>query len=167
MASSLNLGTPHTSFLKHKSLIYYQRDSAKTSQVRIHSSQWRFIPPSHSAKQTSALAEREKQKIQLSHSLAEPRPPGSALRRRSKTAHGPRSFVNRWLSLKVASDPRMKTNQPIGFVQKSQNSILPLEAIVSLGETTLTKIQWRWRAAKSAIMVRAEDFLLYHLARRF
>src|SRR4029453_11463468 len=85
----------------------------KLSQVRIHSSQWRFIPPSHNTKQTSALAEREKQKMQLSHSLAEPRPPGIALRRRSKTANGPRSFVNRWLNLKVANDPRTRRNQRI------------------------------------------------------
>jgi predicted transcriptional regulator len=51
--------------------------------------------------------------MQLSHSLAEPRPPGIALRRRSKTANGPRSFATRWLNLKVASDPRMKRNQRI------------------------------------------------------
>ena len=88
----------------------------KLSQVRTHSTQLRFIPPSHRARQTNALAEREKQKIQLSHSLAEPRPPGIALRRRSKAANGPLSFVNRWLSLKVASDPRMKKDQRIGCV---------------------------------------------------
>jgi hypothetical protein len=64
-------------------------------------------------RQTSALAEREKQKMQLSHSLAEPRPPGITLRRRSKTANGPRSFVIRWLNLKVASDPKIKVSQRI------------------------------------------------------
>jgi hypothetical protein len=85
----------------------------KPSQFRTHSSQLRFIPASPRIKQTSALAEREKQKIQLSHSLAEPRPPGIALRRRSKTVNGPRSFVTRWLNLKVASDPKMKVNQRI------------------------------------------------------
>src|SRR4026208_1895186 len=90
----------------------------KPSQVRIHSSQLRFVPPSQRIEQTSALAEREKQKIQLSHSLAEPRPPGIALRRRSKTANGPRSFVNRWLNLKVANDPRMKRSQRICFYSK-------------------------------------------------
>src|SRR5437762_8833050 len=95
----------------------------KASQCRAHTVQLRFRPPHQRIKQTSALAEREKQKIQLSHSLAEPRPPGIALRRRSKTANGPRSFVNRWLSLKVASDPRMKENQRIGSVQKSRNPL--------------------------------------------
>ena len=85
----------------------------KPSQVRIHSSQLRFVPPSQRIRQISALTEREKQKMQLSHSLAEPRPPGIALRRRSKTANGPRSFATRWLNLKVASDPKMKVNQRI------------------------------------------------------
>src|ERR1044071_8843610 len=69
----------------------------------------------------SALADREKQKIQLSHSLAEPRPPGIALRRRSKTANGPCSFVNKWLSLKVASDPKMKRNQCICLRSNNEN----------------------------------------------
>jgi hypothetical protein len=138
----------------------------KLSQLRIHSSQWRFIPPNHSAKQTSALAEREKQKIQLSHSLAEPRPPGIALRRRSKTAHGPRSFENRWLSLKVASDPRMKENHRIGSAQNSK-SIFPLEAIVPSEKPSSTKIRWQWCAVKSTITVRPEDFLLYYPTRRF
>ena len=83
----------------------------KASQCRAHSAQLRFRPPHQRIKQTSALAEREKQKMQLSHSLAEPRPPGIALRSRSKTANGPCSFAIRWLSLKVASDPRTKMNQ--------------------------------------------------------
>ena len=83
----------------------------KASQCRAHSAQLRFRPPNQRIKQTSALAEREKQKMQLSHSLAEPRPPGIALRSRSKTANGPCSFAIRWLSLKVASDPRTKINQ--------------------------------------------------------
>src|SRR6266487_3035648 len=83
----------------------------KPSQCRTHSSQLSFRSPHQRIKQTSALAEREKQKMQLSHSLAEPRPPGIALRRRSKTANGPRSFAIRWLSLKVPSDPRTKMNQ--------------------------------------------------------
>ena len=83
----------------------------KPSQCRAQSAQLRCRPPHQRIKQTSALAEREKQKMQLSHSLAEPRPAGIALRRRSKTASGPRSFAIRWLSLKVASDPRTKMNQ--------------------------------------------------------
>src|SRR6266480_6533119 len=83
----------------------------KASQCRAHSVQLRFRPPHQRIKQTSALAEREKQKMQLSHSLAEPRPPGIALRSRSKTANGPCSFAIRWLSLKVASDPKTKMNQ--------------------------------------------------------
>jgi hypothetical protein len=64
-------------------------------------------------RQISALADNEKHQMQLSHSLAEPRPPGSALRNRSKTASGPRSFVIKWLTRKVANDPktRMKTGE--------------------------------------------------------
>ncbi len=40
-----------------------------------------------------ALAVREKHQMQLIHSLAEPRPPGMALRMRSNIASGPRSTV--------------------------------------------------------------------------
>lgn len=105
----------------------------KLSQVRTHSPQLRFVPPSQRTKQTSALAAREKQKIQLSHSFAEPRPPGIALRRRSKTANGPRSFVNRWLNLKVASDPRMKRSQRICFYsKKAEKPVFPIKATVAL-----------------------------------
>ena len=94
----------------------------KPSQCRTHSSQLRFISPHQRIKQTSALAVREKQKMQLSHSLAEPRPPGIALRRRSKTASGPRSFAIRWLSLKVASAPKTKMNQRT-FLTRSLSAI--------------------------------------------
>jgi hypothetical protein len=59
-------------------------------------------------RQISALAVHEKQQMQLSHSLAEPRPPGIRLRMRSNTASGPRSFVNKWLSRNVANDPKTK-----------------------------------------------------------
>src|SRR5436309_7912103 len=83
----------------------------KPSQCRAHSAQLRSSPPPQRVRQTSALAEREKQKRQLTHSLGEPRPPGIALRRRSKTASGPRSFATRGLNLKVASDPRTNMNQ--------------------------------------------------------
>src|SRR6266480_1478699 len=83
----------------------------KPSQCRAHSAQLRSSPPPQRVRQTSALAEREKQNRQLTHSLGEPRPPGIALRRRSKTASGPRSFATRWLSLKVASDPGTNVNQ--------------------------------------------------------
>jgi hypothetical protein len=62
-------------------------------------------------RQTRALADNEKHQMQLTHSLAEPRPPGSALRMRSNTASGPRSFVIRWLSRKVANDPKIRMNQ--------------------------------------------------------
>ena len=126
----------------------------KLSQLKTHSPQLRFIPTSQRIKQTSALAEREKQKIQLSHSLAEPRPAGIASRRRSKTANGPRSFVKRWLSLKVANDPRMKENQRIASVQKYRNQFFRSK-------------RYSWRITKSSITVRAEDFLLCYLARRF
>jgi len=61
--------------------------------------------------QTSALAVREKQKMQLTHSLADPRPPDMKLRMRSKTASGPRSLETRWLNLNVASDPSTNKNQ--------------------------------------------------------
>jgi hypothetical protein len=111
----------------------------KLSQVRTHSSQLRLTPPSQRTRQTSALAEREKQKIQLSHSFAEPRPPGIALRRRSKTASGPRSFVNRWLSLKVARDPRMKRNQRICFYsKKAEKPVFPLKATAVTLEDIIT-----------------------------
>src|SRR5437899_7582232 len=83
----------------------------KPSQCRTHSSQLSFRSPHQRIKQTSALAEREKQKMQLSHSLAETRPLGIALRRRSKKASGQRSFAIRWLILKVYSDPKTKMNQ--------------------------------------------------------
>ena len=43
--------------------------------------------------------------MQLSHSLAEPRPPGMAFRIRSKIASGPRSLETKWANLKVASAP--------------------------------------------------------------
>ena len=99
------------SLLKREGLIDDQRDGAEAEPMQSPVPQLRFRPPHQRIKQTSALAEREKQKMQLSHSLAEPRPAGIALRRRSKTASGPRSFAIRWLSLKVASDPRTKMNQ--------------------------------------------------------
>jgi hypothetical protein len=119
----------------------------KPSQVRIHSSQLRFVPSSQRIEQTSALAEREKQKIQLSHSLAEPRPPGIALRRRSKTANGPRSFVNRWLNLKVASDPRTKRNQRIVSIQQKRKT--PFSADRSL---------WSNRTPQGERLEQPEDF---------
>src|ERR1700704_716806 len=62
-------------------------------------------------RQTIALAVKEKHQIQLIHSRTEPRPPGMALRIRSNTAAGPRSFVIKWLSRNVASDPKTKMNQ--------------------------------------------------------
>jgi hypothetical protein len=55
-----------------------------------------------------ALAVREKHQMQLIHSLAEPRPPGIALRMRSKMASGPRSFVIKWLKRNVANDPKRR-----------------------------------------------------------
>ena len=55
-----------------------------------------------------ALAVREKHQMQLSHSLAEPRPPGIALRKRSNTASGPRSIVIKWLNRNVANDPKTR-----------------------------------------------------------
>src|SRR3977135_4067307 len=64
-------------------------------------------------RQTSALAVKEKHQIQLIHSRTEPRPPGMALRMRSSAAPGPRSFVIKWLSRKVANDPKTKMSQVI------------------------------------------------------
>ena len=52
-----------------------------------------------------ALDVREKQKMQLTHSLGEPRPPGMAPRMRSKIASGPRSLKTKWANLKVSSAP--------------------------------------------------------------
>ena len=59
----------------------------------------------------SALAVREKHQMQFTNSRGEPRPPGIVLRKRSKMASGPRSFVTRWLNRKVANDPKARTNQ--------------------------------------------------------
>src|ERR1700730_8636654 len=66
-------------------------------------------------RQTSALAVKEKHQMQVIHSRTEPRPPGMALRIRSKTASGPRSFVIKWLKRKVANDPKTKMNQLTSF----------------------------------------------------
>src|SRR6266513_1965156 len=62
-------------------------------------------------RQTNALPVSEKHQMQFIHSLAEPRPPGSALRKRSNIASGPRSLVARWLRRNVASDPKIRMNQ--------------------------------------------------------
>src|SRR3977135_2892338 len=64
-------------------------------------------------RQTSALAVKEKHQMQVIHSRTEPRPPGMALRIRSNTAAGPRSFVIKWLRRKVANDPKTKMSQVI------------------------------------------------------
>ncbi len=56
-----------------------------------------------------ALAVSEKHQMQLTHSLAEPRPPGMALRNRSNMASAPRSLAMRWPNRNVASDPKTKT----------------------------------------------------------
>jgi hypothetical protein len=82
----------------------------KLSQCRIQYVQSKRRPPTHRTKQTSALAVREKHQMQFTHSRAEPRPPGSALRKRSKMASGPRSLVMRWLKRNVANDPKTRTN---------------------------------------------------------
>jgi hypothetical protein len=83
----------------------------KLNQCKIQYVQSRRSPPAQRTKQTSALAVREKHQMQFTHSRAEPRPPGSALRKRSKMASGPRSLVMRWLKRKVANDPKTRTNQ--------------------------------------------------------
>ena len=49
--------------------------------------------------------------MQFTNSRGEPRPPGIAVRKRSKMATGPRSLVMRWLTRKVANDPKARTNQ--------------------------------------------------------
>jgi hypothetical protein len=69
----------------------------------------------------------------------------------------------------------MKKNQRIGSAQKSRNPIFGLEAILmtldelitALHDASLTRNRQSWPNAKSTITVRAEDFLLYYLARRF
>jgi len=67
----------------------------KLSQCKIQYVQFRRRPPNQKSKQTSALAVREKHQMQFTNSRGEPRPPGIALRKRSKMASGPRSFVTR------------------------------------------------------------------------
>src|SRR5947208_8921661 len=61
--------------------------------------------------QTTLLALREKQKMQLTQPWADPRPRGKAFRIRSKTERGPRSFGTKWLRRKVASAPETNNNQ--------------------------------------------------------
>src|SRR5438552_19147287 len=61
----------------------------------------------------TALAVREKQKMQLSHSSVDPRPRGKAFRIRSKTEKGPRSLATKWLRRKVARAPETNNNQPM------------------------------------------------------
>ena len=83
----------------------------KLNQCKIQYVQSRRSPPAQRTKQISALAVREKHQMQFTHSRAEPRPPGNALRKRSKMASGPRSLAMRWLNRKVANDPKTRTNQ--------------------------------------------------------
>jgi hypothetical protein len=85
----------------------------KLSQHNTHSCHFNVKPVVQRIPQTKALDVSEKQKMQLSHSLAEPRPPGMAFRMRSKIASGPRSLETRWANLKVASAPNTNKNQDI------------------------------------------------------
>lgn len=98
----------------------------KPSQDNNHSCHSNFKPVVQRIPQTTALDVSEKQKMQLSHSLAEPRPPGIAFRIRSKIASGPRSLETKWASLKVASAPNTNTNQDIS----SEWALLPLSFLV-------------------------------------
>ena len=75
----------------------------KASQDSNHSPHSNFKPVVQRIPQTIALDVSEKQKMQLTHSLGEPRPPGMAPRMRSKIASGPRSLETKWANLKVAS----------------------------------------------------------------
>src|ERR1700758_2405743 len=83
----------------------------KASQYSNHSPHTNFTPLVQRIPQTTALEVSEKQKMQLSHSLGEPRPPGIALRMRSKIARGPRSLDTKWANLNVASAPNTNSNQ--------------------------------------------------------
>ena len=115
---------PASLFLKRKDLIDDQRDGAEAEPM-----QNPFLPakvqtsvPEDQANQR-ACSKRETEDA-AEHSLAERSPPGIALRRRSKTASGPRSFAIRWLSLKVASAPKTKMNQRT-FLTRSLSAIRP------------------------------------------
>src|SRR6266480_3287606 len=94
----------------------------KPSQWTIHSCSVRRKPAVQRSTQTTALALREKQKMQLTHSLADPRPRGNTFRIRSKTESGPRSFETKWLHLKVASAPETNNNQRT-FLTRSLSAI--------------------------------------------
>ena len=85
----------------------------KPSQDNNHSCQSNFKPVVQRIPQTRALDVSEKQKMQLSHSLGEPRPPGMPFRIRSKIASGPRSLETKWANLKVASAANTNKNQDI------------------------------------------------------
>jgi hypothetical protein len=85
----------------------------KPSQDNNHSCQSNFKPVVQRIPQTTALDVSEKQKMQLSHSLGEPRPPGMPFRIRSKIASGPRSLETKWANLKVASAANTNRNQDI------------------------------------------------------
>jgi hypothetical protein len=87
----------------------------KPSQCRNHSCQFNFKPIVQRTPQTTPLEVSEKQKMQPSHSLADPRPPGIALRKRSKIASGPRSLETRWANRKVANAPNTNRNQDINW----------------------------------------------------
>lgn len=83
----------------------------KASQDSNHSPHSSFKPVVQRIPQTTALDVSEKQKMQLSHSLGEPRPPGMAPRMRSKIASGPPSLETKWANLKVASAANTNNNQ--------------------------------------------------------
>ncbi len=85
----------------------------KPSQDNSHSPHFKCKPVVQRIPQTMALDVSEKQKMQLSHSLAEPRPPGMALRMRSKIASGPRSLETRWANRNVVNAPNTNKNQDI------------------------------------------------------
>jgi len=72
----------------------------KASQDSNHSPHSNFKPVVQRIPQTMALDVSEKQKMQLTHSLDEPRPPGMAPRMRSKIASGARSLETRWANLR-------------------------------------------------------------------
>ena len=102
----------------------------KPSQDNNHSCQSNFKPVVQRIPQTRALDVSEKQKMQLSHSLGEPRPPGMPFRIRSKIASGPRSLETKWANLKVASAANTNKNQDIFTAV----GLLPLSFIVHLAQ---------------------------------
>jgi hypothetical protein len=98
---------------QRQALFTRRETELKLSQYRIQRSQLNLSPPAQRITQMRALAVREKHQMHVTHSLVSPL--GSFLRMRSKTPNGPRSFVIKWLTRKVAREPRINMSQFVGF----------------------------------------------------